>query len=158
MGGLTPDAPDPALTRLFAMAYRDLIDDLHERLAARGWHDVRPSFGFALLAARSGPVQASALAGLLGVSKQAASKLVDAMVDGGYLVRDDGAADRRQLPVSLTARGRDLLATVEEIYRDLEADWAHLVGTEAVEQLRDTLVAVLTARHGGALPPVRSLR
>ena len=43
------------------------------------WHDVRPAYGFVLLAARDGPTSATALAGLMGVSKQAASKLVDAM-------------------------------------------------------------------------------
>jgi hypothetical protein len=56
------------LARLFAMAYRDLIDGLHERLRQRGWHDVRPAYGFVLLAARDGPTSATALAGLMGVS------------------------------------------------------------------------------------------
>ena len=37
------------LARLFAIAYRLLIDGLHERLRARGWTDVRPAFGFVLL-------------------------------------------------------------------------------------------------------------
>ena len=44
------------LARLLAMAYRQLVDDLHRRLAARGWSDVRPAFGFLLLALRDGPV------------------------------------------------------------------------------------------------------
>jgi hypothetical protein len=48
-------APDPHLARLFAMAYRQLIDGLHERLVEAGWTDVRPAFGFVLLAARRGP-------------------------------------------------------------------------------------------------------
>jgi hypothetical protein len=46
---------DPPLARLFAIAYRLLIDSLHERLQARGWTDVRPAYGFVLLAARDQP-------------------------------------------------------------------------------------------------------
>ena len=43
------------LARLLAMAYRQLIDRLHERLAAEGYTDVRPTFGYVLLAVRDGP-------------------------------------------------------------------------------------------------------
>jgi len=35
------------LARLLAMSFQQLIDDLHVRLAVRGWTDVRPAFGFA---------------------------------------------------------------------------------------------------------------
>ena len=108
MGGLTPDAPDPALTRLFAMAYRDLIDDLHERLAARGWHDVRPSFGFALLAARSGPVQASALAG--DIQEQGDTLSVEVH---GFVPHCGGLAVLREPVVVLVSR--DAVAAVQEI-------------------------------------------
>ena len=44
----------PPLARLFAIAYRSLVDGLHEELRARGWDDVRPAYGFALLAAAQG--------------------------------------------------------------------------------------------------------
>jgi len=146
---------EPPLARLFAIAYRWLIDGLHDRLRERGWDDVRPAYGFALLAARSAPITATDLAALTGTTKQAASKLVDAMEAAGYLRRTAGAADGRQRPVELTPRGRRLLATVEDIYRELEAEWAALIGERAVERLRRDLVTVLTRSHDGALPPVR---
>ena len=148
------EAPVP-LARLFAMAFRDLIDDLHARLTERGWHDHRPAFGFALVAARDGPTDATALAGLLGVTKQAASKLVDSLVAAGLVERSVGAADARRRPVAITDRGRRLLAAAEEIYAELEAEWAGVVGRDDVEGVRATLATVLRARHGGALPPVR---
>jgi hypothetical protein len=37
------------------MAYRQLIDALHDRLAAAGHDDVRPAFGYMLLALREQP-------------------------------------------------------------------------------------------------------
>lgn len=150
---MTPGAPP--LARLFAIAYRSLIDDLHAALRARGWRDVRPAFGFVLLAAAGGPTTVSELAELLGATKQAASKLVDAMAGAGYVRREAGATDGRRRPVALTDRGRDLLATVEDIYRELERGWAEVLGADAVERLRRDLVTVLATTPGGALPPVR---
>jgi DNA-binding MarR family transcriptional regulator len=144
----------PPLARLFAIAYRSLIDDLHDQLRKRGWHDVRPAFGFALLAAADGPTTVTELAELTGTSKQAASKLVDAMEEAGYLRRGAPGADARQRAVSLSARGRRLLGAVEAIYGELESRWAAAIGAGAVEQVRSSLVAVLSDGDG-LLPPVR---
>jgi DNA-binding MarR family transcriptional regulator len=93
----------------------------------------------------------------LSIDEQAASKLVDAMVAGGYLARGDSAHDARQRPVSLTPTGQELLAVVEEIYRDLEAQWESAVGQADVERVRVVLTTMLAARHDGRLPPVRPL-
>ena len=72
--------PGVPLARLLAMAYRHLVVGLHERLAASGWRDVRPEYGYVLLACRDRPTTSGELAGMLGVSKQAASKLADALL------------------------------------------------------------------------------
>jgi DNA-binding MarR family transcriptional regulator len=145
----------PPLARLFAVAFRSLIDGLHVELRARGWHDVRPAYGFVLLAAADAPTAVTDLAGLMGMTKQAASKLVDTMVESGYVRREPAPGDRRRRPVVLTARGRALLAAVEDIYRDLEQAWADRIGPDAVERLRADLVRVLADGPDGRLPPVR---
>jgi DNA-binding MarR family transcriptional regulator len=152
---LAPEHPDVPLARLFAMAYRQLVVDLHERLVARGWRDVRPHYGYVLLACRDRPTTSGELAVLLGVSKQAASKLVDGMVDASLIRRSRSDDDSRAKPVALTPRGRRLLSVVEEIYAELEADWVAVVGRPAVAAVRSALVTVLMSAHGGALPPVR---
>jgi DNA-binding MarR family transcriptional regulator len=144
----------PPLARLFAIAYRALIDDLHDELRLRGWIDVRPAFGFVLLAASDAPTTSTELAALMGISKQAASKVVDAMEDSGYVERKAGAVDGRQRLVHLTPRGRRLLAAVEQIYDDLETRWAEMIGSSNVERMRRDLTRVL-ARDDGELPPVR---
>jgi DNA-binding MarR family transcriptional regulator len=158
-GQPAPDdgAGEVPLARLFAMAFRSLIDDLHERLAGRGWLDMRPLYGFVLLAVRDGdgPATVVSLAGLLGVTKQAASKLVTTMEELGYVERSAHEADGRAKAVSLTRRGAELLATVEAIYAELEGEWAAVLGGERVDALRQDLIQVLRATHGGALPPVR---
>jgi DNA-binding MarR family transcriptional regulator len=138
---------------LFTIAARALVDQLHDELRQRGWTDVRPSFGFVLLAVRSEPQSTTALAGLLGTSKQAASKLVGELEVAGYVVRTQ-ADDARRKVVRLTPRGAQLLEAVEDIYADLEARWADVIGGPAVERLRRDLTTVL-ATDDGVLPPVR---
>ncbi|MGE3285847.1 MAG: MarR family winged helix-turn-helix transcriptional regulator [Pseudonocardia sp.] len=143
------------LARLFAIGFRDLVDGLHERLAMRGWHDVRRSYGFVLLAARGDGAQVGEIAALLGVTKQAASKLVAAMEEAGYVRRVVDPADGRARTVALTSRGLRLLDAVEEIYVELEGQWAAVLGADRVEALRADLETVLRRGHGGRLPPVR---
>lgn len=155
MGGIAPPAGGPPLARLFAVGYRQLIDGLHDRLQARGWTDVRPAFGFVLLAARDQPTSVTELAGLMGMTKQAASKLVDAMVSGGYVQRGADSHDGRQRPVTLTGRGEDLLSAVEDVYAELEEGWAKMIGPSHLDRMRRDLMRILCDPGTGQLPPVR---
>jgi DNA-binding MarR family transcriptional regulator len=150
-------APEVPLARLFAMGYRLLVDALHERLASRGWTDVRPSYGFVLLALRNGPAPLRDLPAAMGTSKQAVSKLVEGMVTGGYVERATDPGDSRGKRVALTVRGRALLAAVEDIYQELESGWADVLGEQRLVGLRHTLVEALSAAHGGSLPAVRTV-
>lgn len=145
------------LARLFAMAFRLLVDGLHERLRDRGWSGVRPAFGFVLLALRDGPVPLRDLPGVLGTSKQAVSKLVDAMVAAGYAERLAQPGDGRAKSIRLTADGRALLVDVEQIWTELESGWARTLGRSRLEDVRVALETVLRAEHGGSLPPVRTV-
>jgi DNA-binding MarR family transcriptional regulator len=154
VSGVDEDVP---LARLFAMAFRDLVGNLHDRLRERGWEDVRPAFGFALLAVRDAPTTATELAALMGTTKQAASKLAAAMTDAGYLVLGAASADGRQRPLSLSPRGRELLRAVEDIYRELEAEWAEVIGAASVERLRRSLLTAILVSHDGVLPAVRPI-
>ena len=148
------EQPQP-LARLFAIALRSLVDELHEQLARRGWTDVRPSFGFVLLAVHDRPVTATELATVMGTTKQATSKLISSMAAAGYVERADAVDDGRRRPVQITERGLELLREVERIYVDLERGWSEIIGHDAVESLRSDLTAVLRARHDGRLPAVR---
>ncbi len=93
----------------------------------------------------------------MGTTKQAASKLVEAMVVSGYVERETGAPDGRQRPVHLTPRGTELLRAVEQIYAGLEQEWAQLIGAPDLQRMRRDLVRILSDADDGALPPVRPL-
>jgi DNA-binding MarR family transcriptional regulator len=152
--GADADAGMP-LARLFAIAFRALLDRVHERLAEHGYEDVGPTFGYVLLAARDRPLTGADVAELMSMTKQAASKLVDSMEATGYLERRAHPGDARAKLLRITRRGKALLATVERIYAELEAEWARELGARALETLRGDLLRALRAMHGGALPPVR---
>ena len=89
----------------------------------------------------------------MGMTKQAASKLVDGMVESGYLERSTGSPDGRRKEIGLTERGQALLVAVESIYSDLEQRWAVVVGEDRVERLRTDLEALLWDPATGRLPP-----
>lgn len=144
-----------ALARLLAMGFRLAITGLHERLAERGWDDVRPPYGFVLLALRTGPLTVTDVAGLMGMTKQAASQLVDAMEKSGYLVRSVSKSDRRQRVLLLSSKGETLLVAVEEIYAEIESEWAEMAGAADLRTTRDALTTIVLTANDGVLPAVR---
>lgn len=137
------------------MSYHHFLENLHTRLVEFGWLDVRPSYGFVLLAARDAPTTPTGIASLMGTTKQAASVLVAAMQQAGYLQRAGGTQDGRVKSVELTPRARELLRVVEHIYADLESQWAGVIGAPALETVRRDLRTALEATNGGALPGIR---
>jgi DNA-binding MarR family transcriptional regulator len=143
------------LARLLAMAFRQLIDGLHDRLAERGWSDLRPPYGFVLLAVKDAPQTATDLTALLGTTKQATSQLLEVMEAADYVTRRADPDDARVKRVAITDRGQRLLTEVEAIYAELEAEWAAVIGEERVQAVRADLEVVVRAQNDGRLPPVR---
>ena len=131
-GGMTgrATAGGPPLARLFAIAYRQLIDGLHERLRELGWTDVREAFGFVPLAARDQPTSITESAALMG--RHQAGRVQAGRCHGRVRLRQPRrrSARRRQRPVALTSRGRDLLAAVEQMYAELEGAGPRLSGAQ----------------------------
>ena len=146
------------LARLFAMGMNSLVTKLHDRLGDHGFPDVRPAFAFVLLAARDRALTGNEVAQLMGMTKQAASKLVDAMEEEHYLVRKPNPDDARSKSLHIAPKGRRLLEAAEAIYAELEAEWAEILGVSRVNAMRRDLVEVLLATHGGQLPAIRPSR
>ena len=137
-----------------AMGLRSLVDALHIGLKARGF-PVRPSFAFVLLASRQNPLTGHEVAQLLGITKQAASKLADDMEQQQLLTRKPHPSDARAKLLHIAPKGRRLLAAAEEIYAESEAEWAAVIGYKRLDALRADLTEVLRVIHGGELPPIR---
>jgi DNA-binding MarR family transcriptional regulator len=93
---------------------------------------------------------------LLGVSRQAASKLADEMVRRGYLLRAADPDDRRRTRLRLSAKGRRVRQRAAEESATIEAELRATVGDRAVDGLRRALLAFV--QREGAIDEVRALR
>ena len=96
-----------------------------------------------------GSTTVSRLAELLGVSKQAASRLADDMVALGFLERAADAGDRRRTRLALSARGERVRARARAESEAMEAELHERFGADDVAALR-RLLADFVERHGGA--------
>ena len=140
------------LTVLLALAFGSVVDELHRRLAALGYDDVRPAHGFAFVRLTPDGATGNELAEHLGVTKQAASHMVDYLVERGYVERRPHPTDGRGKIVALTARGWACIAATETIFADIERRWADIVGADRMEMLRADLRHVVAEAHDGRSP------
>lgn len=146
--GVSAAAPDFGI--LLMLAARAYADDLHARLAAVGFPEMRASFGFVFRVLRQSAPTPSDLAARLGVSKQAASKVLDEMEARGLVVRETDPHDRRARRVALTERGRAVSDAAVRFSDQIEADLMRAVGGESVDALRSALLAYVSAHGDGA--------
>lgn len=138
--------PQP-LARLLSAATQVAVRSLNETLADRGYPDLRPADGYALLALGEEGATASQLGARLGVTKQAAAKIATRLEHAGYLARADHPYDGRAQLLRRTRRGDELLRDAAEVQREIERDWARTIGKPQAAQLRRALEAVL--QHAG---------
>jgi DNA-binding MarR family transcriptional regulator len=127
--------------RLFA-AFRSLVDALHAELAEQGHPGMRPMYGFALQAIGARGTTATELAGRLGVSKQAAGKIVDRLETIGYVERVTDDLDARRKLVRLTNHGIDSLAKAAMIFQRLHDEWADRLGDRRLRAFERDLAAM----------------
>jgi DNA-binding MarR family transcriptional regulator len=140
---------NPDLVILLVASYRVVIDRLLSAHRAVGLGDVRPKHGFVIRAVAAEQPTINRLALLLDTSKQAASKLADAMVRQGFLTRFTDPKDRRQIRLKLSSRGLKVMhraiATSAAVERELEAE----LGRKCVRELRRALHTLLEQNGAG---------
>jgi DNA-binding MarR family transcriptional regulator len=82
-----------------------------------------------------------------GVSKQAASKLIDTLVIRGYVERGTDPEDRRRLTLELTERGREAAEAGWKASDRIDRELERAVGADAVAQMRATVGALVGLRE-----------
>jgi DNA-binding MarR family transcriptional regulator len=78
-----------------------------------------------------------------GISKQAASKLIDTLVVRGYVERGTDPEDRRRLTLELTERGREAADVGWEATDRVDRELEEAVGAAAITQMRETVGALI---------------
>ena len=83
----------------------------------------------------------------LGVTKQAASQLIDTLVVRGYVDRRINPDDRRRMTIELTDRGRAAAVAIREGVEAVDAELAGLISPAELDGLRAGLVALTRIRE-----------
>jgi DNA-binding MarR family transcriptional regulator len=145
--GTISQAPDFAL--LVVGASRPVAERLNAAVAAAGVDDMRAPYGFVIRALARAPLGLTELAEYLGVTKQAAIKVVDEMEARGFLIREPHPQDRRAKVLVLTEQGQRVRQAALAESRRMEDELRAELGDADVDAFRRVLVR-FAERHGDA--------
>jgi|SRR5580658_5815666 DNA-binding MarR family transcriptional regulator len=123
----------PGLLRAARKAYGNAVHDAFEDA---GFDDVPRNGAYVLARSYDSTSPIARLTRELGISKQAVSQLIDAMVMRGYLERAADTEDRRRMLVTLTARGQAAARVSWEAASEVDAELARRLTLDGVQALR----------------------
>jgi DNA-binding MarR family transcriptional regulator len=139
----TPEINDeiimPALLRAARGSYAQAV---RADLSAAGFDDLPRNGPFVLGGmARFNAAAADMITGL-GVTKQAASQLIDLLVVRGYLTREVDPDDRRRMTISLTDRGRGAAQVTRSAVESIDVELATMITSAELAGLQAGLTAL----------------
>lgn len=134
--GAQPPARLPWLLRRVNQRYRaEVVGALEEA----GFGKIPQPGYWALMAAAGGASDARHLVSVMGVSKQAVSKVVESLVAGGFLERRPHGADRRKIDLLLTQKGRRAVEAIEAAVDRTDRRLAAELGSTSLDRLQRML-------------------
>jgi DNA-binding MarR family transcriptional regulator len=129
---------------LLAKASQRFNELLMERFAARGFDEVRPSFGSVLVPLfEADGRRLGDLAKVGRLSKQAVTGLVQQCEQAGLVTRERDPDDGRAFRISLTKRGRRLRKVAEEELARLDDRIVAALGSRKRDALTEALKGVM---------------
>lgn len=141
------ERPIPWLLRGVNQQYRHSVA---AKLKQAGFMDLPQPGYWALMSLATGARDAGQLIDEMGVSKQAVSKLADALVEAGFVDRKTNDLDRRKTDLLLTAKGRKAASIIMSAVRVTERTFVAELGRESFGQLRDMLEVLNQSRTAPA--------
>ena len=100
----------------------------------------------------------SLLAARAGVTKQAITRIARDLHDRGYVKITRDPNDARGRIVTFSRRGVNLVIQAAQVSREIEVEYAELVGSKTLEALRTILMRLATARRAARSPSIRRTR
>ena len=140
-----------ALPLLMLSAASTLLDAIHSGVEARGFTGLRPAHGFAFVRIAGEGATIAEIGEHLGVTKQAASQLVDELLRKGYVASGPHPRDARAKLITLTEQGWEVTRAADESCIEAAAAWVEVLGEERVRELIADLSRVARA---GKLKPL----
>ncbi|MET9439513.1 MarR family winged helix-turn-helix transcriptional regulator [Streptomyces sp. NPDC006610] len=140
-----------ALSATLLAVAAELTRRIHDGVTARGFEGLRPAHGFAFARIAAGGATVTDVAAHLGVTKQAASQLVDELVRKGYVERRAHPEDARARMLVLTERGLACTRAAEEAAAEAVGAWAGVLGEGELRALGERLARMAP---GGPVRPV----
>lgn len=137
------DVSIPALLRAARGSYSHTIA---AHLAEAGCDDLPRNGPFVLGGMANHRASAVDMIRGLGVTRQAASQLIDTLVLRGYLVREVNPADRRRLNIELTDRGRAAAEAIAAAIAQIDEELATVITPAERAGLLAGLVALASIR------------
>jgi DNA-binding MarR family transcriptional regulator len=138
------DIAIPALLRAARGAYGHSI---RKALVNGGFDDVPANGAFVLGGMANHEVTPGDLIRQLGVSKQAASQLIDTLVLRGYLAREVNPDDRRRVNVELTERGVAAGKAIGTGRQAVDDELETMISQAELKGLRAGLIALIEIRE-----------
>jgi DNA-binding MarR family transcriptional regulator len=142
---------------LVALARLSWVGEVTSRLDRLGYAGFRRGDAAVMRVLWRGPLPVGRLGASLGVTRQAARKIADALEQRGYATTERDSRDTRQLNVTLTPVGRDYARAVIAITEELNQEVAGRVSPAQLAAADTVLRAALfddSARQRAShLPP-----
>ena len=136
---------------LLFYAYRDFTDEADVMLArfklGRAHHRALYFVG------RYPGIGVSELLGILRITKQSLARVLNDLVDQGFITQATGLSDRRRRHLELTPKGLDLERQLTEKQRARIAKAYRQAGAEAVEGFRKVLLGIINEHDRRLLQP-----
>jgi len=132
-----------ATAALLLGAVTQIVDGIQAGVFEQGFTDIRPTHGFAFVRISRGDATMVDVANHLGISKQAASQMVELLVQRGYVDRTQHPTDARASMLSLTPKGWACTRAAEKAADRTIAEWEQTVGRTQIRELTATLGSVV---------------
>jgi DNA-binding MarR family transcriptional regulator len=151
---------------LLALARLSWVRQMADRLGRLGYPDYRRSDAIALRMLNRGPVSVGRLGTELGVTRQAARKVIDGLEQRGFARTERDVQDSRVLNVILTPDGTAYARAVIEVIHTLNREFrervdpAHLAIADAVLRAiveGDSALAATAAQVPRPPTPIRNV-
>jgi DNA-binding MarR family transcriptional regulator len=134
----------PLIGLLLRLVYQQYALDIEAALREAGFGDIRPAAANVFPFVPPDGISVSRLAELARVRKQSMAQAVEQLERTGYVERRQNPRDQRSRLVFLTPRGASVPPVTHAAAERVEQRWARLTTPAELEDLRASLLRLLT--------------